>query len=178
MELWDIGDGQSMADVEPVSLPQRHGEGRIRAAVELPDGRIMSIGNEPEIRVWDPFDPSGDSEVFASHPQNPLLLTILADGRIATAGRDQVINIWSESGELEVELPGHRTNIFDLDQLADGRLVSTSFDGTLRIWDISDPENVTQEASDFGLAGKVTLLGDGRMAMGLGNGWVELEIEQ
>ena len=68
-------------------------------------------------------------------------LSVLPDGRIATAGDDLVIRIWegeASRGELQCvrHLRGHIKAVEALAVLLDGRLVSASQDKTMRVWDV------------------------------------------
>jgi WD40 repeat protein len=68
-------------------------------------------------------------------------LSVLPDGRIATAGDDLVIRIWegeTSRGELQCvrQLRGHIKAVEALAVLLDGRLVSASQDKTMRVWDV------------------------------------------
>ncbi len=63
-------------------------------------------------------------------------LTALADGRIASGGRDTSLQVWREaSGQWQrTELTGHTNYVSALTTLADSRIVSGSLDKTLRVW--------------------------------------------
>jgi WD40 repeat protein len=59
----------------------------------------------------------------------------LADGRVASAGRDASIRLWSATGERCGELRGHRQSILGLCEIAPGVLASVSRDRSVRLWD-------------------------------------------
>ncbi len=175
MHLWDIDGTTRLEDLVPVRLPDHHGSERVLDAVHLPDGRVVSVAESA--MVWDPDDPEAPAEAFGDLAGGTRAVDLMPDGRVVLAGTDELASILNSDGSLSVLLEGHRTTLNDVLALDDGRVVSTSFDGTLRVWDVSDPDNPTHQASDFGLAGRLSELDADVVAMTLGGGWVEIAID-
>ncbi|MFT5686205.1 MAG: WD40 repeat protein [Myxococcota bacterium] len=110
----------------------------------------------------------------------------LADGTVATGGRDTTIRIWRGS-RCVATLPGHDLSVTALAEDARGRLWSGSRDGTVRIWTKHHGEwrlSETQAAHDgavlrllAGPDGMVSSGADGTVRCGTktwqtGQGWV------
>ena len=175
MLLWNLAGADSLEDVEAVSVPLLHAS-RIAAAVQLPNGLVVTAGDDGRLVQWDPDDLEARALEIGRHDLPVKSITVLPDGRVASTGNDEVIKIWTGDGTLPLELIGHRSVVESLAALPDGRLVSSSFDGTVRIWDISDPDTLAQTSSELGLPGRMTLLDDGYLAIAVGNGWIEAAV--
>ena len=79
-----------------------------------------------------------------------LALCELADGRLASAGWDGRVCIWSTGGGTEeeqepVRLEGHDDPVKALCELADGRLASAGDDGRVCIWSTGGGREEEQE---------------------------------
>lgn len=74
-----------------------------------------------------PFTPGHEGYVWT--------LAKLADGRIASAGRDACIRLWSKKGEPLGALAGHRQSVLGLSEVAPNLLASVSRDRSIRLWD-------------------------------------------
>jgi WD40 repeat protein len=75
-----------------------------------------------------PFSPGHSGYVWK--------LVALADGRVASAGRDTLIRIWSAQGEPEGALAGHTQSVLAMAQASKSTLFTLSRDRTLRQWDL------------------------------------------
>lgn len=64
-------------------------------------------------------------------------LAELADGRVASGGRDGKIRIWHSGGELGATLAGHSQSVLGLVECQPGVIASISRDRTLRCWDVA-----------------------------------------
>jgi WD40 repeat protein len=85
-----------------------------------------------------PFAPLQGRKVatLEGHTGMVSALSVLPDGRLASAAFDCSIKIWdpSRGGELDLTLTGHEDWVRALSCLADGTLASCSEDSTIRLW--------------------------------------------
>ncbi|HEY9132836.1 MAG TPA: 2OG-Fe(II) oxygenase [Dyella sp.] len=79
----------------------------------------------------------GDAVVSAQHLGYVWTLLKLADGRIASAGRDTAIRLWDSNGDHRGCLQGHRQSVLGLAEIRPGLLASVSRDRSLRLWDVA-----------------------------------------
>ena len=69
-----------------------------------------------------------------------MALAILADGRIASGGRDHTVRVWDLRRTAQpLVFRGHTGWVRALTALSDGRVISTSDDNTTRVWDPARP---------------------------------------
>ena len=54
---------------------------------------------------------------------------------VVSAGRDKVINVWDQQGQLQQQLPGHLNSVLSLCPLSDTLLLSGSRDTTIKVWE-------------------------------------------
>ena len=55
--------------------------------------------------------------------------------QVASAGRDKVINVWDQTGQLRQQLSGHQNSILSLCALSETTLLSGSRDTTVKVWE-------------------------------------------
>jgi WD40 repeat protein len=77
------------------------------AAVEFhPDGRLLSVGDDKQLRIWDPK--AGKEQKAVPAGEGPLVgVSVTADGsKVATAGADKAAKIWIlADGKVAVTVP-------------------------------------------------------------------------
>lgn len=102
-------------------------------------------------------------------------LEALADGRVASGGRDAEIHVWDRGGARVATLAGHRRSVLALAALGGGRLASVSRDRSLRVWDV-DAQRCTAVVPDAhaGAVLAVAALQDGHIATSGADGAVRL----
>ena len=75
----------------------------------------------------------------ASHHQGYIwTLLELADGRVASGGRDSNIRVWHHGGEPSGVLVGHSQSVLGLVEVYPGLIASISRDRTLRYWHLAE----------------------------------------
>ena len=128
-------------------MPLEGHTGGTSGIAELPDGRLVSIGMDQSLRVWDVRTGAEMVRIEGvdgeSHPGrlgwNAALA--LADGRVAVPGFDGSIAVWNLDPGDALRLPGHMPASFwnrvtALAAAIENRLVSGGSDGTVRLWDL------------------------------------------
>nr|WP_217497757.1 2OG-Fe(II) oxygenase [Lysobacter enzymogenes] len=113
-----------------------------------------------------PFAPGHDGYVWT--------LARLADGRIASAGRDAQVRLWSGDGRERARLRGHAQSVLGLCELPGARLATVSRDRCLRVWSLDDGRCLRSEVAHDAAALCLARLGDGRLASGAADGRIAL----
>ncbi len=151
--LWDI------AAHPPRRLAWLDGHrAAVNAVAFLPDGGILSAGDDFAMLLWDRETAGETGEPlhrFEGHEGKILAIAVGPEGRIAaTAGWDGRIGLWDVAARRPLGfLEGHASNVNDLAFSADGAtLYSASYDGTVRAWDVAArAERATLVAHGFGV---------------------------
>ncbi|SDY86210.1 WD domain-containing protein, G-beta repeat-containing protein [Lysobacter sp. yr284] len=113
-----------------------------------------------------PFAPGHDGYVWT--------LARLRDGRIASAGRDAQVRLWSGDGREQARLRGHAQSVLGLCELPGARLATVSRDRGLRIWNLADGRCLRSEVAHDSAALCLARLGDGRLASGAADGRISV----
>ena len=132
------------AGLAPVWTTQRTGlfvsevgshDGPVGAVAVLPDGRIVTGGDDSRVRMWDP-QPGATPVELGSHDGPVRAVAVLPDGRIVTGGDDDRVRIWDPQPDATpVELGSHDGLVQAVAVLPDGRIVTGGDDNRVRIWD-------------------------------------------
>jgi WD40 repeat protein len=98
--------------------------------------QVAAVAESGKVTVWRLDRPGRPERVLEGHRGHLNGLAYSRDGRIATAGADRTVRVWSPAGGRPVVLDGHKDEVTSVVFTGDGaRVLSTSFDGTLRLWD-------------------------------------------
>ncbi|HWW00292.1 MAG TPA: protein kinase [Candidatus Acidoferrum sp.] len=121
------------------SKPFGHQNG-LCGATYSPDGRrALTANQEGSACVWDAG--TLKEERHLQQPDRIYSARFSPDGlRVVTSCRDGIARVWdTATGELRLELKGHKDAVLFADFSKDGRLlVTTSRDATARIWDATN----------------------------------------
>ena len=117
----------------------RFHESAVNAVALLPDGRIVTAGEDGRAAIWQPGAPA-PATVLEGHTAPIVGLAISPDGTmIASASWDRTIRLWPVHGGAPRVLEGHQQNVNGVAFIPDSKsLVSAGYDLTLRIWPLPD----------------------------------------
>ncbi len=142
VHLWDpiTGTDNVLAGFE-------EGLGQVFATAFSPDGSLLAVGGDREIRFWDTSTHQGLEPILVSEEAFHSVhgLEFSADGRrLLTAHRDGTVRVWNvDSREQVHQFQGHRGLVWDATFSPDERIVaSAGMDGTVRLWDTEDGQEL------------------------------------
>jgi WD40 repeat protein len=133
VHLVDPSDGRTVRDWEA------H-KGMVGALRFLPDGRLLSGGQDGAIRSWEAAD-GAEAGALEGHAKTVMDLSVSKDGAmLASAGADGTVRLWDlASREALAVLAGHEGVVYAVALHPSGRwLVSGGKDRTLRLWSVED----------------------------------------
>jgi cytochrome c len=114
----------------------------VNAVAFLPNGRIVTGGEDGRIAIWQPGE-QRPARVLEGHTAPIVSLSVSPDGTtLASASWDRSIRLWPLTGGIfgffagsPRVLEGHQQNVNGVAFTPDGKaLVSAGYDLTLRIW--------------------------------------------
>jgi hypothetical protein len=105
--------------------------------------------------TYKPFGPRHSGYIWTTHR--------LLDGRIASAGRDTKIWVWSASGEADALLQGHTQSVLSMAEPTPGTLASLSRDRRLIWWDLASRREIARCDAHDGSGLALAAGGDGRL---------------
>ena len=137
-------------------------------------GRQLALSTRRESRVELLDLETGERREVAAHGATKLLF-LDEDERLAVVDGHRAAVYGVEDLELAFELLGHRLGIEDLDVSADGaRLATACEDGSVRVFDARTGEPLLALALSTVPCRSLAFLPDGRLAVGLDDGRVEV----
>lgn len=151
----------------------RFHESAVNAVAFLPDGRMVTGGEDAQIAIWTAGQARPDT-VLKGHKGPVAGLAVSPDGKtIASASWDHSIRLWPVAGGEPRLLEGHSQNVNSVAFAPDGTvLVSAGYDATLRIWPLSGGSAVVRTMPAPQNA--VAVLPQGEIVSGGANGHVYL----
>jgi WD40 repeat protein len=103
------------------------------AALASPDGALVALARADDVVLLDVA--SGQTQTLRGRGGPMRALAFAPDGRrLAWAGADGTIFVFSRGVGATTALAGHAGSVAALAFASDGRLVSAGHDGTLRVW--------------------------------------------
>lgn len=118
-----------------------HHADRIRAMALTPDGRLLAVGEEASVVLWNLASRRRCDDRLIRHGARVSCLAISPDGRSLASGcEDGVVRLWDlRSGRPKGEpLQGHRKSVLDIAFHPEGRqLVTAAVDGSVLLWNLA-----------------------------------------
>ena len=74
-------------------------EGAAMAAAALPDGRVVTGGDDGRVRLWDPAEPVADPVELGRPEGGVRAMAVLPDGRVVTRGDDWRVRLWDPGAD-------------------------------------------------------------------------------
>ncbi len=149
----------------------RFHESAVNAVAFLPDGGIVTGGEDGRIAIWK-AGATEPSRVLSGHTAPIVSLAVSPDGKhIASASWDRTVRIWPAAGGDAKVLEGHQQNVNGVAFSPDGKyLVSVSYDPQLRIWPLEGgAPTIVTVASPLN---SVAVARDGEIIVGAADGRV------
>ncbi len=159
--LWNPATGRAERVI-------RWHQGAVNALVTLPDGRLVSAGEDARIAIWGAGE--APEQVLEGHAE-PVAGLAASPAGLASAAWDGTVRLWDLATGTARVLQGHQGNVNAV-AFAGGALHSTGQDGTLRRWE-TDGTPVTR--AEFGFPQNALLaLPDGALVIAGVDGTVHL----
>jgi WD40 repeat protein/serine/threonine protein kinase len=102
--------------------------------------RLLAVGPDKELRLWDVGKLQSPPRVFADHPTKPGQIALSPDGTTAfTGGPDLVVRQWDVDTGKETGSPvGHQARVVTVALSPDGgQALSAAADGEVYQWDVA-----------------------------------------
>jgi cytochrome c len=145
-----------------------HG-GPVRSIAVSSDGNSVLSGSFDTAAIRWSLKTESAEQVLRFHSDAVNAVTFLKDGRMATAGADARIAIWTPGRQQPDQvLEGHRAPIVSLVVSPDGaKLASASWDHTVRVWSLADGAQQVLEGHTQNVNG-VAFTPDGKSLVSVG----------
>jgi cytochrome c len=152
------------------ALAQLRGHGGpVRAIAISSDGNSVLSGSFDTAAIRWSLKTEAAEQVLRFHSDAVIAVALLKDRRMATAGADARIAIWTQGRQQPDQVfEGHRGPIVSIAVSPDGaRLASASWDHTVRIWSLGDGRQQVLEGHAQNVNG-VAFSPDGRSLVSVG----------
>jgi cytochrome c len=154
------------ASFAPARAQLRGHGGPVRALAVSPDGKTAVSASFDETVIRWSLAHAAAEQVLRFHDGSVNTVAILPDRRIASAGEDGRIAIWSPGADRPASvLTGHTAPVVALAVSPDGAtLASTSWDHTVRLWPLAGGDPTVLEGHQQNVNG-VAFTPDGRFVV-------------
>lgn len=193
------GESSLSGQGEPVELAWRGGA--VRGVAVLPDGHVISGGEDGVLCRWNPDEPNAGSpqvvspyssmlvftttpapgqkqadSVLGQHEKGIWALAVLSEGRVVTGGYDGRLLLWeaSTAGMTSRQVDAHDGVVYTVAALPDGRIASGSADRSVRLANPVGTDPPTDLGCHDGWVMSVAGLADGRVVSGGRDGKVRV----
>jgi WD40 repeat protein len=140
--------------------------GRLRALAVLPDGRLISAGDD-WMRVWDSAPTRLAPVELGCHDGMVRALAVLPGGQVVSGGEDRRVRVWDPSiAATPIGLGSVAGKLVVAAPLPDGRVVSGGYDGRVLVWDPTNGGAPIEVGRHHRAVGAVAVLPDGRVVSG------------
>jgi WD40 repeat protein len=148
-------------------------DGYVEAVAVLPDGGVVTGGEDRRVRIWNPQMPGATPVELGTHDESVYAVAVLPDGGVVTGGEDRRVRIWNPQmpGAEPVELGSHGNSISTVAVLPDGSVVAGDLSGRVRVWDPAAPGDGPTKRCQRRMVRAVAALPDGRLIVGGDDGW-------
>ncbi len=150
----------------PPTLDLGTHDDEVAAVAALPDGRVVTGGNDRRVRLWDPDQPGTPVEL-GTHDDGVSAVAVLPDGRVVTGGGDRRVLLWDPDRPGTPLEPGtHDDWVRAAAALPDERVVTGGTDRRVRLWDPDRPGTPLELGTHDDSVAAVAVLPDGRVVTG------------
>jgi WD40 repeat protein len=142
----------------------------ILSAAFSPDGKLLAIGSDSEICLWQVAD-SQQLLYYKGHTAWVVAVAFSPDGEILASGsNDQTIRLWNvQTGQCLKTLRGHSSWVQSIAFSSDGNiLASGSNDQTIKLWDIQTGQCLETFTGHTGRVFSVAFSADGQTLVSSG----------
>ena len=156
-------------DARPTPAQLKGHGGPVRAIAVSPDGKSALSGSFDTSAIRWSLATESAQQVLRFHSDAVNAVAFLRDGRMATAGADARIAVWTAGRQQPDQIfDGHRAPVAGLAVSPDGAsLASASWDHTVRLWSLADGAQRVLEGHTQNVNG-VAFAPDGKSLVSVG----------
>ncbi len=158
IQVWDVNSGQLLRTLSG------HAD-YVRAVHYLPDGKLLSVGDDGDVRLWDPNNNLA-ARVTKVHTGFINGFSISKDGKIfATGGNDRQAKVWDLAANKMLHQFDHPDSVRHVALSPDlKRLATVTFGKSVRVINLDAGADVHQLAHDSSITA-MAFTPDGRYLM-------------